>query len=531
MVDDEPDLRDLLASLLRRAGYDVAVERSGASALRRLESGELPDAVLLDWKMPGVSGLQVLRRIRDLGLPCGVVVLSAHDDPANVVEALRAGADDFLSKGLPPSADELAVRVQRALAAAARERRVESLQEELATLRAGPDLSGYPSLAMRALFARVTRASAVKAPVLITGSTGTGKGVVARAIHQAGPLASGPYLVVNCSAIPESLFESELFGYEAGAFSGANRTKKGKFELASGGTLLLDEVGDLPADVQPKLLTALDEARVTRLGGTVSIATRIRVLAATNRDLEQLVKAGRFREDLFYRLNMLELRIPSLEERSADIPLLAAEVLRSQERDLRMGYEGIEPAALDWLCQRPWPGNMRQLTAVVLRGMLTGAPPLLRLESMMDGAPKPTASFTSSASTIEKLPTLKDSLRTLAVTPTDARSLLSLYCHTRGNYSRMAEVLGWGRNRRRLRQAIDSSFALLGDAVEECHGNLEQIARAWGVPLESFVRALLSGSRVDALLLQRRGRSKSAAAKRALDSFRETLEAISRLKR
>jgi two-component system nitrogen regulation response regulator NtrX len=357
VVDDDPDIRLALEMSLNYHGYEVLVAKDGEEALARLkkeqEAGAPAAMVLTDLKMPRLDGMGLVERLSGSGLP--VVVVSGHGDVATAVEAVRKGAVNFLEKPL----DEQRVLVT--VRAALRERRLAEENRRLKTRLAGaPNFVGGSS-AMARLAAQVAQAARSESSVLIRGENGTGKEVVARALHAGSPRAEGPFVVVNCAAIPDELVESELYGHEKGAYTGAHERRIGHFEAAEGGTLFLDEIGDMPLAAQPKLLRALEQREIVRVGGTQPVKVDLRVLAATNADLEAAVRAGQFRMDLYYRLAVVPLFVPPLRERKEDLPALARHFLAQvAARDGRLP-QALSAEAADLLAEEEWPGNVRQL--------------------------------------------------------------------------------------------------------------------------------------------------------------------------
>jgi DNA-binding NtrC family response regulator len=366
VVDDDADIRTILTDRLAARGHEVLQSTDGLKALEMC-ARELPDLMLLDLDLPGADGLTVLERLRQESVPPTVVVITAFATVEKAVEAMRRGAFDFLPKPFQPGLVELTV--QKAL-----ERN--ELREENRALRAalpgGKPLVGV-SGALRELVEQARKAAESKSTVLLVGESGTGKEVLARSIHAWSPRASRPFIAVNCVALSEELLESELFGHEKGAFTGAHQQKPGKFELANHGTIFLDEVGDIRESLQAKLLRVLQEHEFERVGGTKPIRVDIRVIAATNRNLEEAVKGGRFREDLYYRLNVVRLRLPPLRERREDIPGLAEHFLRKYCAETGKAIHGISAEAVDLLKAHPWPGNVRELENAVERAVVLGA--------------------------------------------------------------------------------------------------------------------------------------------------------------
>jgi len=359
VVDDDPDICQALEMLLRYEGFEVWTASSGKLALLRLEreaaAGRRADLVLTDVKMPDLDGLALLERVRELAEPPAVVMISGHGDVATAVDAVRRGALDFLEK--PLDQNRVLVALQNAL------RQTRLAQENRGLRRALSDrweLHGK-SEAMRRLRDEVARAAASDAPVLITGENGTGKEVVARNLHMASPQSAGPFVPVNCAAIPAELIESELFGHERGSFTGAHERRIGHFEAADQGTLFLDEIGDMPLAAQAKVLRALETREITRVGGSRPTRVEIRVVAATNADLAQAVAEKSFRMDLYYRLNVVPLRVPPLRERAEDVPLLAQHFLGAIAARTGRRPRALSDEALGFLRSLPYPGNVRQL--------------------------------------------------------------------------------------------------------------------------------------------------------------------------
>jgi DNA-binding NtrC family response regulator len=361
IVDDEPSIRKVLGAHLRRDGYDVTAAASGVEAIEILQE-EGADLVITDLRMPGMDGLELLRWVKQSypGLP--VIMLTAHGTVDSAVEALKRGAQDFLTK--PFDQDELRLVILKALAQEEKSRR------SLTSDEAPKDAIVGEAPAIRAVFTLIDKVASSPSTVLVTGESGTGKELVARAIHQASTRRDAPFVTLNCGAIPENLFESELFGHERGAFTGAVTSKPGRFEIANGGTLFLDEIAELPKDLQVKLLRVLQDQTFERVGGVKTIQVDVRLVAATNTDLRQAVAAGTFREDLFYRLNVVPIALPPLRERVDDIPLLVQHFLQKFNRRLDKHVQGITTEALAALKKASWPGNIRELENLVERAVL-----------------------------------------------------------------------------------------------------------------------------------------------------------------
>ena len=369
IVDDELGLRHTLSLILGGEGHEVSVAPDGAAALQMLES-ERPDLILCDVRMPELDGFGFLDRYRGGGGDALVIMMSAYGDDEAAIEAVRRGAYDFIAK--PFRADQVLLVIRKAIEREGLRRKVAELSEELSALRAG-NVSGElvgRSEAMQQVVALATKVARHPSTVLITGESGTGKEVVARLIHRASPRASEPFVAVNCAAIPEQLLESELFGHARGAFTGATTERRGLFEEADGGTLMLDELGELPSPVQVKLLRVLQEGEVRRVGDNAARTVDVRVIAATARDLEREVADGRFRSDLYYRVNVVRLHLPPLRERAGDIPDLVRHFVGVFNRRLGLSVSRVAPETMRVLTDYPWPGNVRELENVVERTMV-----------------------------------------------------------------------------------------------------------------------------------------------------------------
>ncbi|MAQ19890.1 MAG: Fis family transcriptional regulator [Sandaracinus sp.] len=362
VVDDEKNIRRTLRMVLEGAGLEVLEAESAEDGLAQIERGGV-DLVILDIRLPGMNGIEALERIRarpeSQRMP--VIMISGHASVAEAVSAVQTGATDFFEK--PLDRDQVLVRVRNAL-------KTWQLQREVDRLRADV-LDRYAMIgqspSMRQLYAQLEKVAPTNGRVLVTGESGTGKELVARALHQLSNRADKAFVKVNCAAIPAELIESELFGYERGAFTGAQGRRKGMFETADGGTLFLDEIGDMSASAQAKVLRALQSGEITRVGGERTIAVDVRIVAATNKDLEQEVADGRFREDLFFRLNVVPLQTPPLRERRDDVPLLARSFLREFCKENGLRDKPVDEEVLEALSRRPWPGNVRELKNVVER--------------------------------------------------------------------------------------------------------------------------------------------------------------------
>ncbi len=358
LVDDDDGSRDAMCRALQRVGYRVHAFAEAADALARIEAGEEVDAVISDVRMPGMDGYELLRRVRAVKPSLPFLLVTAYGDVDQAVNALQEGADDYLTK--PVKMQELRRRVQLHL-----ERRV--LSDENRRLRQRLEKSfGFEGIVgrsqpMEELFERVRVVAPAPSTVLVVGESGTGKELVANALHQNSPRAGGPFVPVNCGAIPGEILESELFGHERGAFTGAHQRRIGLIETASGGTLFLDEISELSPELQVKLLRVLEDRTIVRVGGSARIPVDFRLVAATNRNLERWVEDGKFREDLYYRLKVVTLTLPPLRQRPDDIPLLVQHFLEQFNRELGRQVKGVQPSVLGALKRYPWPGNVREL--------------------------------------------------------------------------------------------------------------------------------------------------------------------------
>jgi two-component system, NtrC family, nitrogen regulation response regulator GlnG len=459
VADDEPSMRWLLERVLRQVGHSVTVVEDGAGALAQA-TAEPYDLAFVDVRMPDLDGLEVLSRLKASAPDTAVIVMTAHGSVRSAVEAMQRGAYDYLTK--PFDNDEVRLLAERALSARALAREVAELRTGIQEVWEFGALVGKSSR-MQEVYKTIGRIAGTDVTVLLRGESGTGKEVVARAIHHYSRRAGKPFVGVSCAAIPAALLESELFGHERGAFTDAHQRRLGRFELAHGGTLYLDEVGDLGPELQPKLLRALQERSLERVGGGEAIPVHVRVVAATNRDLEALIREGRFREDLYYRLNVVPLTLPPLRERIEDVPFLVDHFLGKYGTEL--GERAVATEALERLMGYSWPGNVRELENVVQHAMVMAAGGVILPEHLpiVPGAAPPPAA----AGTLEQLVDQKlaecvrglgrresANLYDLLIALVERPLLRAVLQETGGNQLRAAALLGINRNtlRKKLRQ-------------------------------------------------------------------------------
>jgi two-component system response regulator HydG len=435
VVDDDPSQRGMLRAVLSAEGYQIAEAEDGASALERVEA-HFYDLILMDVRMAHLNGMAALKAIkaRSPGIP--IILMTAYGTVRDAVEAMKAGAYDYLTK--PLDIDELKLTLARGLRHAA-------LEDENARLRAlvggDVDVSAIigTSEPMRRLFEAIALVAPTEATVLILGESGTGKELVAQAIHANSPRRAGPSITINCAALPETLLESELFGHERGAFTGATERHIGRFELAHGGTIFLDEIGDLTPVSQTKLLRVLQSQEFERVGGTKPLKVDVRVIAATNKDLEVAVQAGQFREDLLYRLQVFPLTVPPLRARRDDIPLLAEHFLRAYAERHRRRLRGLTPRALDLLIRHSWPGNVRELVHTIERAVILARGEHLTPEELP-------LSLRALAGHAGDTPSQESSLPVgLSLKEAERELICKTLERTGGNRTKAAEILGISR--------------------------------------------------------------------------------------
>jgi len=425
IADDDADIREILKDTLDSLGARIMIASDGQQCLDRIEA-EAPDVVLLDIEMPVKSGQQVLRELRQRGAAATVIMITAYGTVEQAVEAMKQGAYDFITK--PFDLDHIALTVEKALEREKLRRGIERITEEAGERYR---LVGGESPKMRQAIEMARKAAPSKSTVLLLGESGTGKEVFARAMHNWSERRSELFVAINCVGLAKELLESELFGHEKGAFTGAHQLKKGKLELAHGGTLFLDEIGDISAELQTKLLRFLQEREFERVGGTQPIAVDVRVIAATNRDLPASIKDGRFREDLYYRLNVIPIALPPLRERREDITALADFFLRRFAAETKKAVDGISPEAQARLASYDWPGNVRELANVIERAVVLGQ----AVETALSDLPVPIGANGAerSADDLSYRHALEAAKRDIV------RKALA---HTSGNHAAAARVLG-----------------------------------------------------------------------------------------
>jgi DNA-binding NtrC family response regulator len=433
VVDDDPTARRMLDVRMRALGCQVAMAGTGREALAAIER-DLPAVLLLDLQMPQMDGMEVLRALNRDGVEVPTIVITAHGTVDTAVEAMKAGAVDFILKPFDPQYLEIAVR--RALE---RRQLLDSNRLFRDALAARSATILGESALIRAAIQTAHKAAGTNTTILLLGESGTGKEVFAHTIHQWSPRRDHPFVVVNCVALSEHLLESELFGHEKGAFTGAHQAKKGKFETAHGGTVFLDEIGDMPSSLQTKLLRVLQDHEFERVGGTRPLSTDIRVLAATNRDLDAAVRAGRFRADLFYRLNVIRIVLPPLRDRREDIPPLAQHFLARYAAETKRPVHRIAAEAMELLARYHWPGNVRELANTIERAVvLCAAETIAAADLALPGTPSP-------PQTPGALPPVEAIGFHEQIDTYRRQVLVSALQSTNGNHTQAAKLLGLHR--------------------------------------------------------------------------------------
>ncbi|MBI5067496.1 MAG: sigma-54-dependent Fis family transcriptional regulator [Deltaproteobacteria bacterium] len=443
VVDDEEIVRESLGGWLTQDGLAVEVAHDGPAALEKLRQGKWAIA-LVDLKMPGMDGIQVLQEARKLQPEAAVVIMTAYATVDTAVAAIKQGAYDYLVKPFDP--EELSLMIQKILSQQKLVHENEVLRKALKREYGFHDVISK-SPAMHQVFELARVAAPSSSTVLILGESGTGKEVLARAIHKESARKDAPFVAVSCAALTETLLESELFGHERGAFTGANARRKGKFEAAHGGTLFLDEIGDISPKLQVDLLRVLEERRIQRVGGNESVEVDVRIIAATNKDLRKEASEGRFREDLFYRLNVIAIHLPPLRERKEDVPLLVERFLETLAVELQKPIEGLSSEALTALLAHGWPGNVRELRNTLERGAVVAKGHIIQLADL--GLAPPSAASVGPGGKVEP-PSLDE---------VEKRHVIEVLSFTGGNVTQAARILGIDRvtlyNRMRRYQLRD----------------------------------------------------------------------------
>jgi DNA-binding NtrC family response regulator len=399
IADDEPCICDMLHDLLQPHGAQIYIAHSGEEAMACIETKE-PDVAILDIRMPSPDGLQILQHFQEQGSDLPIIMMTGQDSSTLTIEAMQRGAYDYIRKPFHP--DDITMTIERALEHRHLQRRVRTLEQQMVSTDPRDILIGQSS-AMQEVYKLIGRVASTSATVLVSGESGTGKELVARVIHNNSSRNRKPFVTVNCAALPETLLESELFGHEKGAFTGAMSQRKGRFEQANRGTIFLDEIGEMSASTQKKLLRVLQERNFNRVGGNVLVNVDVRIIAATNRDLNEDVVAGKFREDLYYRLNVINIIVPPLRERKDDIPLLVQHFLAQQPQPADEQPFCITQEALEHLIAYDWPGNVRQLQNVIQRAAVLSHSHLIEAEHLLLPRPEPDSASDELSRTLNHL--------------------------------------------------------------------------------------------------------------------------------
>jgi DNA-binding NtrC family response regulator len=449
IVEDEDKLRRVIQLHLESAGFEVD---GAATAEQALPLATVANLVITDLRLPGMNGTQLIQQLQARGISAAVIVITAHGSVEAAVEAMKLGASEFLQK--PFSLDHLTTVVQKVMAVQMLRAENQRMREALDQRYQFGNIIGR-SPAMREIFHTVERVAPTRATVLLAGESGVGKDMIARAIHQHSPRRNHGFVKINCTALPENLMESELFGYEKGAFTGATASKPGKFEQADQGTAFLDEIGDVPGNIQVKLLRILQERQFERLGSNVTRSVDVRVVAATNADLRAALEQGRFREDLYYRLNVVPLNIPPLRDRKEDIPFLVTHFMQKLATELGTKVKEISPAAIDRLLAHSWPGNVRELENTLERSLVLAAGDTLQPADIRIEAPRNMPAFASAqAPLLPEGETLEH---------WEQMMIREALRRANGNKSQAARMLGLTRNALRYRL---SQMGLENDSEE-----------------------------------------------------------------
>jgi DNA-binding NtrC family response regulator len=425
IVDDELILRESLSAWLERDGYHIDTAASGEEALEKIKITRF-DILLVDIKMEGMSGLDLLCYMTENDPDVAVVMITAYGSVTTAIDAMKNGAQDYLLKPFDP--EEVGIIIEKILEKQSCTREMLFLREQVKDLVRFESMIGQ-SAPMQKIFETISDVAATHSTILITGETGTGKGLAAKAIHTNSQRSQGPFVVLNCGAVPEHLIESELFGYQKGAFTDAKETKRGRLELAHGGTLFMDEIGEISVRMQIDLLRVLEDRVFYRVGGTQPIEADFRIITATNRDLEKAIREGQFREDLFYRLNVISFKMPSLREHKEDIPLLTEYFLRRFSKEINKSIDRISREAMDELMLHEWPGNVRELENAIERAVVVGKERIIQPEDLpFCGTSSPTSPPDHSLKEIEKA------------------HITKILTHHEWNISKSAAILGIDRS-------------------------------------------------------------------------------------
>ncbi len=436
IVEDENKLRRVIQLHLESAGFEVD---AATSAEQAAPLAGMANLIITDLRLPGTDGLHFIQQLQSRGVQASVIVITAHGSIETAVEAMKLGATDFLQK--PFSLDHLTTVVHKAMTVQFLRAENARLREQLDQRYQFDNIVGRSPL-MREIFHTVERVAPTRATVLLAGESGVGKDMIARAIHHHSPRANHAFVKINCTAIPENLMESELFGYEKGAFTGANASKPGKFEQADQGTVFLDEIGDVPGNIQVKLLRILQERQFERLGSNFTRNVDVRVIAATNVDLRAALEEGRFREDLYYRLNVVPINIPPLRDRAEDIPFLAMHFVQKLSRDLGSIAREISPSAMDRLLEHSWPGNVRELENTIERSLVLASGEVLQPADIRIEAPRSVVPASPQSPLLPEGFTLEQ---------WEQAMIREAMRRAQGNKSRAARILGLTRNALRYR--------------------------------------------------------------------------------
>lgn len=459
VVDDEPGMRDFLEIMLQKEGYVVETAPDGLNAIEKIEN-TLFDLCIADIQMPKMNGIELLRRIGQKSPETTVIMITAFASYETAIEAMKLGAYDYITK--PFKIDEIKLVIKKALDKKRLERENIRLRKELETKYGFGNIIGR-SAAIVKVFELINRVSELKVNVLITGESGTGKELVARAVHYSGSRHEGPFVPVNCGAIPETLMESELFGYRRGAFTGAQRDKKGLFEEADKGTIFLDEIADLPLHLQVKLLRVIEDKLIRPLGSTESVPIDVRIIAATNKKLEEEVAKGKFREDLFYRLNVIKIVLPPLRERREDVSPLAIHFIDKYSREMGKDVRGISPKALEVLENYHYPGNVRELENIIARSVALETSNVIRHETLPQLSETDSIDLESSLSSNAGLDTLLGNI--------EKKMIEKALKRTAGNKTEAAKSLGITLRSLRYRLAKHGLYdeSMEGEIEEEAN--------------------------------------------------------------